>query len=236
MSALPSPSHNQGSIDPAADPSMEEILASIRRIIADDHGTPITPRPSRAAAEASAPQAQPHADWAAPHARAEAPRLRAQDEPPLRRASIEPAAPSAPASPRETEPSLKTINDRIARLETAPSRAALRPAPEPAQPAVIEALAPDPVIEQPVVHQAPALPAESGSMDSLLSPLARASVTSAFEALSVSMAVQNGSMVEGAVRDMLRPMLKEWLDDNLPAIVERLVRAEIERVARGGRA
>jgi cell pole-organizing protein PopZ len=33
---------------------------------------------------------------------------------------------------------------------------------------------------------------------------------------------------------MLRPMLKEWLDDHLPDVVERLVRAEIERVARGG--
>jgi hypothetical protein len=32
---------------------------------------------------------------------------------------------------------------------------------------------------------------------------------------------------------MLRPMLKQWLDENLPAIVERLVRAEIQRVARG---
>ena len=35
------------------------------------------------------------------------------------------------------------------------------------------------------------------------------------------------------VRDMLRPMLKSWLDDNLPGLVERLVRAEIERVSRG---
>jgi cell pole-organizing protein PopZ len=34
---------------------------------------------------------------------------------------------------------------------------------------------------------------------------------------------------------MMRPMLKTWLDDNLPALVERLVRTEIERVARGGR-
>jgi cell pole-organizing protein PopZ len=41
--------------------------------------------------------------------------------------------------------------------------------------------------------------------------------------------------LEDLVRDMLRPMLKNWLDDNLPTIVERLVRAEIERVARGGR-
>ena len=35
--------------------------------------------------------------------------------------------------------------------------------------------------------------------------------------------------------DMLRPMLQEWLDDNLPTLVERLVREEIERVARGPR-
>ena len=37
------------------------------------------------------------------------------------------------------------------------------------------------------------------------------------------------------VRELLRPLLKTWLDDNLPTMVERLVRAEIERVARGGR-
>ena len=35
--------------------------------------------------------------------------------------------------------------------------------------------------------------------------------------------------------EMLRPMLKHWIDDNLPGLVERLVRAEIERVSRGGR-
>jgi cell pole-organizing protein PopZ len=35
------------------------------------------------------------------------------------------------------------------------------------------------------------------------------------------------------VSDMLRPMVKTWLDDNLPAMVERLVREEIQRVARG---
>jgi cell pole-organizing protein PopZ len=41
--------------------------------------------------------------------------------------------------------------------------------------------------------------------------------------------------IEDVVREMLRPMLRAWLDDNLPTIVERLVRAEIERVARGSR-
>lgn len=37
--------------------------------------------------------------------------------------------------------------------------------------------------------------------------------------------------LEGLVRDMLRPMLAEWLDRNLPAMVERLVKAEISRIA-----
>ena len=39
--------------------------------------------------------------------------------------------------------------------------------------------------------------------------------------------------IEDLVQDMLQPMLKNWLDDNLPSLVERLVRAEIERVSRG---
>ena len=43
----------------------------------------------------------------------------------------------------------------------------------------------------------------------------------------------NARTLEDLVQDMLRPMLKAWLDDNLPSMVERLVRAEIERVARG---
>lgn len=41
--------------------------------------------------------------------------------------------------------------------------------------------------------------------------------------------------VEDMTRDLLRSMLKQWLDDNLPSLVERLVREEIERVARRGR-
>ena len=56
----------------------------------------------------------------------------------------------------------------------------------------------------------------------LLSPEASEAVTASFSALSA-----------GLVREMLRPMLKQWLDENLPAVVERLVRAEIQRVARG---
>ena len=41
-----------------------------------------------------------------------------------------------------------------------------------------------------------------------------------------------GHTVEDLVRELMRPMLKEWLDANLPGIVDRLVRQEIERIAR----
>ncbi|MCC2097737.1 MAG: DUF2497 domain-containing protein, partial [Hyphomicrobiales bacterium] len=60
------------------------------------------------------------------------------------------------------------------------------------------------------------------------------SVSSSFQALAQTMVLQNSDMIEEAIRRMLKPMLRQWLDDNLPSLVERLVRAEIERVARGG--
>jgi cell pole-organizing protein PopZ len=74
-----------------------------------------------------------------------------------------------------------------------------------------------------------------GSDAALLSPSADASIASSFQTLATTMLFQDKGLVEDMVREMLRPMLKSWLDDNLPVMVERLVRAEIERVARGGR-
>lgn len=58
-------------------------------------------------------------------------------------------------------------------------------------------------------------------------------VRAAFNTLLASRFVQHSDVIIGLTREMLRPMLKTWLDDNLPRIVERLVAAEIERVARG---
>jgi len=67
----------------------------------------------------------------------------------------------------------------------------------------------------------------------LLSNVTSAAVDSAFNTLAQTVLVQNARTLEDLVREMLRPMLKAWLDDNLPGMVERLVRAEIERVSRG---
>jgi cell pole-organizing protein PopZ len=74
-----------------------------------------------------------------------------------------------------------------------------------------------------------------GEDDALLAGPLGASVLSAFETLAATVVLENELLLERVMRDLLRPMLKTWLDDNLPALVERLVRTEIERVARGGR-
>jgi len=69
----------------------------------------------------------------------------------------------------------------------------------------------------------------------MLSAATSAAVDAAFHSLAQTVLVQNARTLEDLVKEMLRPMLKTWLDDNLPNLVERLVRAEIERVSRGSR-
>lgn len=80
--------------------------------------------------------------------------------------------------------------------------------------------------------------AQSAVEQALLSTTTSAAVDSAFGMLTHQPAPQHPvahgtRSIEDLVGDMLRPMLKNWLDDNLPSLVERLVRAEIERVSRG---
>ena len=67
----------------------------------------------------------------------------------------------------------------------------------------------------------------------LISSSTSAAVDSAFNTLAHTVLVQNARTLEDLVREMLRPLLKSWLDDNLPGMVERIVKAEIERVSRG---
>jgi len=67
----------------------------------------------------------------------------------------------------------------------------------------------------------------------LLSPSTTAAVDSAFNTLAQTVLIKNARTLDEMVSEMLRPMLKAWLDDNLPGMVERIVRDEIERVSRG---
>jgi cell pole-organizing protein PopZ len=72
-----------------------------------------------------------------------------------------------------------------------------------------------------------------GEERSMLAQSTVSAVDAAFNSLAQSVLVQNSQTLDGLVREMLRPMLKAWLDNNLPNMVERMVRAEIERVSRG---
>lgn len=69
----------------------------------------------------------------------------------------------------------------------------------------------------------------------LISVHADAEVSASFDELAKAMIEGNSSKLDAVVEDLLRPMLKTWLESNLPQMVERLVREEIERVARGRR-
>jgi hypothetical protein len=67
----------------------------------------------------------------------------------------------------------------------------------------------------------------------ILSQSTVSAVESAFNTLAHTVLSNNARTLEDLVKEMLRPMLKSWLDDNLPGMVERIVKAEIERVSRG---
>lgn len=69
----------------------------------------------------------------------------------------------------------------------------------------------------------------------LLSDGADRAVSTSFSALAHTILAQNARTLEDLVSEMLQPMLREWLDDNLPTLVERIVQEEIQRVSRGRR-
>ncbi|MBI1188836.1 MAG: DUF2497 domain-containing protein [Alphaproteobacteria bacterium] len=99
-----------------------------------------------------------------------------------------------------------------------------RPAPAPAPPPTP---APAPVAAAP--------PRAAPANDStLVSPPTVQQATGALTRLAGALRIAEapGQTLEGVVRELLTPMLKEWLDQNLPAIVEAKVEAELERLAR----
>ena len=163
---------------------MEEILASIRRIISDDQPSP-----------------------------------------------AEAAKPVAAVSPAENDPPAVSEEEDVLDL-TMPVQAAA-PVIEPRAPSP----PPAPVMVAEPAYVPPPMPtvAVAPTSEMLISQTTDAAVAQSFGSLAHTVLSQNARTIDDVVKEMLRPMLKTWLDDNLPLIVERLVRAEIERVARGGR-
>ncbi len=76
---------------------------------------------------------------------------------------------------------------------------------------------------------------ESALSLNLISAAAGAQIARSFGELAEVFDGVKRPTIEEMAQDMLRPMLQDWLEDNLPTLVERLVREEIERVARGPR-
>ena len=204
--------------DLAQEPSMEEILASIRRIIADDQvAKSEEPEPARA----PLPENDDILDLA-------------EVAKPIRKAAPAPIA-AEPVGRDEVAADLMDF-DSISFDDVAEPEPKLEPFPEP-EPEFDavwdEPLAPElsPPPRQEVRYEARSEPANAG--ERLTSAVTDASVAQAFNMLANTVLSNNARTLEDLVQDMLRPMLKSWLDDNLPVMVERLVRAEIERVARG---
>jgi cell pole-organizing protein PopZ len=158
----------------AHEPSMEEILASIRNIIADDPAKGLAPKPQQI--PAPMPQIVYSKDAAAPYG----------------------GGSGLSQRPDANAPTVIWRRPQAVEAEPAADADAIQRSEEP-----------------------------------LLSPEAGEAAALSFGALTAGLDVRSAELADSMVREMLRPMLKHWLDENLPAIVERLVRAEIERVARG---
>lgn len=174
----------------APEPTMEEILASIRRIISEDDG------PAEAEAEASTVP--------------------------------EPAPEPEPEPVQAFEPAPEPVEDVLELTE--------RVTPQPETVGDIEAyteakLEPEPEPPPPAPKPAPAPVARDD--DRLVSEPIASAAAAAFGQLSEAIAMPpGGHTLEDVVRELLRPLLRAWLDENLPRIVEAKVAEEVERIAR----
>jgi uncharacterized protein len=232
------------------EPSMEEILASIRRIIADDEAKPAAAEkpasppvaakpavmkdiPPSAIALAPKPVAAPKPAPPPPAPAPEPVASNNQDDIDAMLASLDAATPEAdirPAQP-EPEPDVFELTDEMALPAPAPAPAAATFSKVEPQDDIefteAKAARRQATYEPPFESAAPARP--------ILSHSTVSAVESAFHSLANTVLSNNARTLEDLVKEMLRPMLKSWLDDNLPGLVERIVKAEIERVSRGGR-
>ncbi len=144
---------------------------------------------------------------------------------PLRQAIADVAAPVAQPVIRAPEVEPETEERKPVAAAVAPQVAASVDAP------IFEASEPAVAMEV----EASLSSTQAVSASPLMSEAAGAQVSRSFEELAAIVDGGPRRSLDELAQEMLRPMLQEWLDDNLPTLVERLVREEIERVARGSR-
>ncbi len=196
------------------DASMEEILQSIRTIIAED-GDDAKPAAANGSSDVTGSDVLELTNMVAEPAPAPAPA-----------AAATPATPAVPAM-------------------EAPKAAAPAPAPAPAASAdVLSAI--DQVLATPAASSAPSAPmpqvapGDPGLLSSRSETAAVASIKKLQAAAQPPLPplvttpaprFASGKTVEDMVAEMLMPMIKGWLDANLPAIVERIVEREVRRLS-----
>jgi len=188
---------------PNQEPSMEDILASIKRIIAEDSEA-VGVRPAKLRREAMA-------------AVSSSPLVAAVEE-------VEPGP-----EERVEEPDVD-VAEPAAETEAEPA------AQQAETPDVLELTSPMPETATAEAPQATldAAFAPASALDGLLSSTSAEASRSAFAALSqlqVRSEEGKSNTLEGLVADLLKPMLREWLDRELPSLVERVVSAEVKRLA-----
>jgi cell pole-organizing protein PopZ len=178
--------------DMSHEPSMEDILSSIKKIIAEDGDKPTVPR--------------------------------------LRRAVPRDEAGTAPAA--ATEIDVLELTDAVNEAETEAESVAVPTA----------MVVPEPVVTRPVASLTSAriekpieTPSQPVSADMILAEASASASRNAFAQINKAKAQAipadpTHNAIEAMVSDMIRPMLKEWLDANLPRVVEKMVAKEIARL------
>ena len=230
------------------EPSMEEILASIRRIIEDNDAPSARSSENAGAAgvaarEAMAPQSgnveqdqvpvdQPEKRDAAAHFEASA------DVESFRTELRDSQAHEEDVRPEPVEAPLAGVSSTASAQDDAPviDRGLVQ------RLAKVEAVQKEPVAEtddrerQGEPHMPVAAGAERAdeARQGILSEYTGRKVAAAFGELNEAFEASRRRNFDQMAEEMLRPMLQDWLDNNLPTIVERLVREDIERIARGG--
>jgi cell pole-organizing protein PopZ len=262
------------------EPSMEEILASIRRIIEDnDAGRKQGGEPEARAAAPSPVPAQAERtvievdafrnELRTPPVEAPAQRDAPQKKPTLAeiqaQISAEAAAmpsrwmDSAPAAPSERPVAERSVLERPALERPMSERPSFERSPDDIKKAIENSRAaredarallgipeaantarpPEPRKSEPPyareaeIEERPTMMESAAPKPALLSERVERQVAASFSELSEAFAARSRKTFDEMAEEMIAPLLRDWMENNLPTLVERLVREEIERVARG---
>ena len=213
-----------------SDLSMDEILAAIRRIIADDEQSSAASGAARAGGEVAATAPAP----ARASAAASSASTSASSDRPARAAEDDVLELTDALNEDGTVRRLAPIGGSAPYVAGASSQPASAE-PELEQQAKAE---PEPARREPTGPSASVTPA--AAEDHLVSEVTSLAAAAAFARLATAPRTHRetpmvgGRPLDELVQELLRPLLQTWLDENLPQIVERLVQAEIARLGRSG--